>query len=130
MKPTLKTSMVRLDACETVMLGGTHWPSRQVVTRQRHATFDISDEQAAKITELLEKARRLAEQIAEIWAQITALSEERTDSWGEIVTCHAAMIGQRDDDSIGSVKCVETRGLSQIKCDETQVTEKQTSKRK
>jgi hypothetical protein len=91
------------------------------VIRRPRTAFDISDEQAAKISEFLANVLRLTEQFAEDWARVSEHSARVGELWDEIVTSDAATIGKENVDSSVSEECGETRRLSQMLSVDTQV---------
>ncbi len=117
MRPTSSTSLVRSKDCETVTAEAPRQTSSSAVTRRPRSVFDISSEQIAKMTELLQEDLRLTEQIANHWARVVEL-------WDETVRCHAAMIGKGDGRLIVPDNHDETRCLTKSPCAGTQVIEK------
>ena len=108
------TVVIRSEACETAILGKARWASRQAVIRRPHGAIEISDMQAAKITELLEELVRLARKMEATWAQIAR-------DWDAFARSYADAVAHRDGDSILPVQCGETRRLRQTACSDTQV---------
>jgi hypothetical protein len=71
MRPTSSTPMVRSEDRETTIVEFPRRTGVPTVTRRTRTVVHISDEQVAKMTELLQEVCRAMEQIAELWGQIT-----------------------------------------------------------
>ena len=114
MQTTSNTVAFTSEACETAILGKARWASRHSAVRRPRAVIEISDEQAAKITELLEELVSLARKMEATWAQIAR-------DWSAFARSYADAVAHRDGDFTLPGECGETRRLRQTPYGDTQV---------
>lgn len=115
------TVVIRSEACETAILGKARWAGRQGMVQRPRDAVEISDEQAAKVMELLQELASLAKEMAVTWKEIEATWAQIARDWDTFARIYTDAVVDRAGDSILPLECSETRCLSRTPCSDTQV---------